>query len=109
MDFYDSRNEFEKDTWDFRKIGMAKFSTDRSRYYLHFTGIPSKYRDMVKRYLKMRISKCSHAQCCRDVKAIRLFLHFIKEHHSSWNDLKLLSRKDMEDYFSWLHIFTEGN
>ncbi|BAH06663.1 tyrosine-type recombinase/integrase [Clostridium kluyveri] len=109
QNFYDDRNEFEKDTWDFRKIVAARYSTDRCHYYLHFSDVPLIYRQTVKNYMKMRISKCSHAQCCRDVRTIRTFLQFIYQKYPLWNDLKSLSRKDMEDYFSHLRNFTEGN
>ena len=108
IDFYDTRDEFEKDTWDFRKISVSKFAADRCHYYLLFTGIPPQYRNMVKQYMKMRVGKCSHSQCRRDVISISLFLKFINERFASWNHLKQLSRKDMEDYFSWLHTFVEG-
>lgn len=108
-DFYDTRDEFEKDTWDFRKLPVANYSASRSHYYIHFYDIPFQFRSMVKQYMKMRISKCSDAQCSRDVKTIKLFLNFVINIHPSWNDLGSLKRKDMEDYFSWLHSYTGGN
>jgi len=108
QNFYDERNEFEKDTWDFRKIAIARFSTDRSNYLLHFEDIPGQYRNIAKKYMQMRISKCSHVQCCRDVRSLRLFLTFIHGKYPFWNNLKHLTRLDMEDYFSWLHIFIDG-
>ena len=95
---------YEKDIWDIREIASSKVLEHASHYLLNFTGIPKQFMDMAKRYIKYRISYLSHDQCRTDITGIKLFLNFINERYSSWKDLMLLSRKDMEDY---LVLFNE--
>lgn len=106
--FYDTRNEYEKDIWDCRKIQGAKITQDGSDYSLSFTDIPDCFRELAKRYIKFRTTTNSQGQCKTDIMALRLFLNFFHQKHPEWNDLKLLSREDMEDYLSWYQKYTEG-
>ncbi|MDA2412149.1 tyrosine-type recombinase/integrase [Bacillus cereus] len=96
--FYDMRDEFEKDIWDVRNIPGARFPDYNSNHKLNFSGIPTPFRSVTKRYLKFRISYLSHGQCSLDVRIITVFLNFIHNKYPSWKDLNVLTRKDMEDY-----------
>ncbi|HDR5276896.1 transposase [Bacillus cereus] len=106
-DYYDERDEFEKDIWDIRKIAKSKVVEHEAHYLLNFTAIPSPFRNMIKRYIKFRIQYVSHGQSCLDIRSISLFLNFIYEKYPNWNDLSLLSRKDMENYRDWQRIEQE--
>ncbi|EJR99269.1 tyrosine-type recombinase/integrase [Bacillus mycoides] len=106
-DFYDERDNFEKDIWDIRKIAKSKVVEHEAHYLLNFKGVPSPFRNMVKRYIKFRIQYVSHGQCCLDIRSISLFLNYIYEKYPSWNNLSLLSRKDMENYLEWQKIDQE--
>ncbi|MES9731576.1 tyrosine-type recombinase/integrase [Bacillus sp. AP50] len=97
-DFYDTRDEFEKDVWDVRNIPGARFPDHESRHKLNFSDIPAPFRPVAKRYLKFRISYLSHGQCSLDVRIIKVFLNFIYNKYPAWNDLNALARKDIEDY-----------
>ncbi len=99
--FFDDRDEFEKDTWDVRRIPGARFTDNGSSYHLSFPDIPAPYRQLAKNYLKVRIGKCSQGQCGRDLFSLRMFFKFIHGKYPDWQDIKPLSRKDMEDYLSW--------
>jgi len=104
--FYDTRDEFEKDVWDCRKIPGTRITQDTSHYYLNFIDIPIVFRDLVKRYIKFRITFNSQRQCRRDIMALRLFTSFFHQQHPAWKDFKSLSRNDMENYLSWYRGYT---
>lgn len=106
--YYDTRDESEKDIWDIRKIPGAKVVEHEAHYLLNFKGIPEQFLEMVKRYIKFRITIRSHGQCRLDIRAIAIFLTFINEKYPLWNDLSLLCRKDIEEYLIWYRKIT-GN
>ncbi|MEN8908309.1 MAG: tyrosine-type recombinase/integrase [Clostridiales bacterium] len=108
-DFYDERSEFEKNIWDFKKIPGARFLKNDTHYKLYFQKIPEQFLAMVKQYMKMRASTCSHGQCDRDIRVIGSFLEYILKIHPSWKSLKLLSRKLIEGYIVNLYSIKKGN
>jgi len=108
LNFYDDREEFEKNVWDVRKIPGAKYTQNKSDYLLSFEDIPLPFQPLAKRYLKIRVGIRSQAQCRKDLMSLRLFLRFIHQQYPHWQDLKKLSRKDMESYLAWYRSYTEG-
>ena len=108
VNFYDEREEFEKDTWDVRRIPGTRYPQAGSSYQLSFEGIPLSFRLMVKKYMKVRVGIRSYHTCFDDLMALRLFLGFIHKQHPHWNDLRELSRKDMENYLTWYRSYAEG-
>ncbi|BAF60092.1 hypothetical protein PTH_2659 [Pelotomaculum thermopropionicum SI] len=108
VNFYDEREEFEKNVWDVRKIPGAKYTQNKALYLLSFEGIPLPFRPLAKRYLKVRVGIRSYTQCATDLMALRLFLCFIHKQYPHWKDLKSLSRKDIENYLAWYRSYTEG-
>lgn len=107
FNFYDNRDEYEKDIWDIRKIASSKAIEHTSHYLLNFTDIPQPFMVMVKRYIKYRLNYLSHGQCRTDIMGIKLFLNFIHEHYPSWLDLVQLARKDIENYICWFNTYTK--
>lgn len=108
-DFYDTRNEFDKDIWDIRKIPGVRVLDHISHYNLNFTKVPEVFLDLVKRYIKYRISIRSSGHCSLDIRAIQLFLNYIHKKYPTWIELSLLSRKDIEEYLIWYRKVTEKN
>lgn len=108
VDFYDSRDEFEKDIWDCRKISCAKITFSKSNYLLNFTQISYIFRELVKRYIKYRITFMSRGRCEIDIMSLRLFLNFIHKQEPLWSDLKKLNRSHIEEYLVWYHEYTKG-
>ncbi|WAH36413.1 hypothetical protein [Alicyclobacillus dauci] len=53
-DFYDEREEFEKDRWDVRNLGL-QYNVTSVNYYLDFRKIPNVHRALVKRYIKLKL------------------------------------------------------
>lgn len=105
---YDTRDEYEKDIWDCRKIPGAKITETQADYHLDFTDIPLIFRDLAKKYIKFRTTNNSRGQCGVDIMALRLFLKHIHTQETSWKDLKMLTRRHMEDYLSWYKGYTDG-
>ncbi|MCL6449506.1 MAG: tyrosine-type recombinase/integrase [Armatimonadetes bacterium] len=108
VNFYDDREEFEKNVWDARKIPGAKYTQNKANYLLSFEDIPISFRPLAKKYLKVQVGMRSQGQCATDLMALRLFFRFIHKQYPDWKDLKRLSRKDMENYLSWYRSYTEG-
>lgn len=100
--FYDTRNEYEKDIWDIRKINKSKVSIVQSKYTLNFQDVPEQFKDLLKRYIKVCISRYSVTYCENKIINLRSFFNFISNAHEDWKDLKQLSRKDIEDFIPWI-------
>jgi integrase len=98
---YDVREEFEKDYWDVHKIPGATYSSSKYLYRLNFTQIPQPYKNLVKRYLKFRISTVGFNSCSADIKACKRFFNFIHKKYPTWRNLNNLSREDIESFFEW--------
>ena len=107
-DHYDLREEFEKDVWDVKNIPGAKYTQNRSDYLLSFQEIPKPFRNLVKKYLKVRVVNVRKSTCKEDIMSLRLFLNFIHERYPYWQDLTELTRQDIEDYLAWYKSYTEG-
>lgn len=105
---YDTRDEYEKDIWDIRKINPSKISLAQSKYHIKFTDIPEIYKKLAKKYMKVFIQKDSIGYCEKRLYSIRLFLTFIFEYHNDWNDLKHLKRIDIEHFIGWIHQWFEN-
>jgi integrase len=108
FNFYDDREEFEKDIWDVRKIPGARYAQTKSGFRLSFEGIPLSFRTLAKKYSKARLSIRSFSQCECDLMALHLFLCFIHKQYPRWKDLRELSRQDIENYLIWLQMCSEG-
>lgn len=108
FNFYDAREEFEKDIWDVRKIPGARYAQTKSGFRLSFEGIPLSFQPLAKKYLKVRVGIRSCGQCEYDLMALRLFLGFIHKQYPRWKDLRELSRQDIENYLIWLQMCSEG-
>lgn len=98
--FYDEREETEKDIWYLKSIIGAKASVTQERHskVLNFPHIPKYYREIVKRYFRTIITKRSFSHCCGTLIAIySFFLIFYKMGYSD-GFLKELKRIDIEKY-----------
>ena len=107
VNYYDTREEIEKDIWDVRKIPGVRITENKSSYLLNFTKIPMPFRNLAKRYLKFRITIVSQSCGSCDLVSLRLFFGFLHERYSTWHDLINLDRKDMEAYLFWYRAYSE--
>ncbi|NFT07119.1 integrase [Clostridium botulinum] len=106
-DFYDDREETEKDIWYSKNIQGAKIpasgSTHPTYNSINFTDIPLYYRDTVKKYFKTIITKKSWSHCNQILQNLEYF--FNKFYSNKYTDgfIKNLSRKDIENYLYWVN------
>lgn len=100
LDFYDTRDEFEKDIWDFRKIPGVNIPINSATFRINFTSVPSPFRDLARRYIKLRITTQSSSQVRVELNSIALFLQFIAVKEPEWTSLKALSRRHVEDFLT---------
>ncbi|OSA86488.1 UNVERIFIED_ORG: integrase [Clostridium botulinum] len=110
-DFYDDREEFEKDIWDCYKINGAKIPASGlsgGKKSINFTRIPRYYRNCVKRYIRTIITKKSANHCLNILQAIEIFFKTFYEMGYVNGFLKNLSREDMEKYISIILSQYEG-
>jgi integrase len=106
--YYNTRDEYEKDIWDIRNIDHTKIKKHVSHYLLNFSDIPLAYRSFVKRYIKYRLSRLSCGQCRTDISGIKMFLQFIYKRHPDWKNLNNLTRIDIELYIAWFNKYTSN-
>ena len=103
-DFYDEREETEKDIWYALRIPGIKLSAalKREQPTLKYTEIPEYYRAMVKRYMKRLIIRRSWSYCRETLMYVRYFFKAFYRNGYSDGFLEKLNRQDMENYLSWV-------
>lgn len=98
----DEQNEYEKDIWDVRKLGIPyNTAISRQRYTINFTCIQQPwFRRIVKEYVYYRIQNRTIASVIEDLKALRLFSEFIQEQNIE--GMNSIDRDLIERYFMFL-------
>lgn len=105
-DFYDNREETEKDIWYSKNIKGTKIPASGAGHpnnkSVNFNEIPIYYRDTVKRYFKTIITKKSWNHCFQILNNLNYF--FQKFYSNGYTDgfIENLSREDIEKYLYWL-------
>lgn len=103
-DFYDEREETEKDVWHALRIPGVKLSAamKREQPTLKFTEIPEAYRSSVKRFMKRLIIRRSWSYCRETLMYIRYFFRAFYGHGYGDGFLEKLTRQDAENYLCWV-------
>lgn len=103
-DFYDEREETEKDVWHALRIPGVKLSAamKREQPTLKFTEIPGVYRPELKRFMKRLIIRRSWSYCRETLMYIRYFFRAFYEHGYGDGFLEKLTRQDVENYLCWV-------
>ncbi len=103
-DYYDDRDELEKDVWHALKIPGVKLSATIKREYpsISFTSISVAYRSMVKRFMKRLVFRRSWSYCAEMLMYIRYFFRVFYEHGYGEGFLENLARQDVENYLRWV-------
>lgn len=105
-DFYDNREETEKDIWYSKNIKGTKIPASGAGHpnnkSVNFNEIPIYYRDTVKRYFKTIITKKSWNHCFQILNNLNYL--FQKFYSNGYTDgfIENLSREDIEKYLYWL-------
>lgn len=101
-DFYDDREETEKDIWNSSKIPGIKRSATGYKIggnkLLIFTQIPLYYRECVKKYFRTIITKKSFNHCLNILTTINCFFNIFYEIGYDDGFIKNLRREDIEKY-----------
>ena len=104
-DFYDDREETEKDIWNIKNIRGLKIRATQSRKNstLNFIRIPIYYRDTVKRYFKSILWKKSIDHCFNLLVYLRYFFNFYYSSEYKDGFLENLTRVDIEKYLNYVY------
>jgi integrase len=100
QDFYDDREETEKDIWYSKNIKGVKASVtqERNSNCLDFTRTPKYYRETVKRYFRTIVTKKSFSYCRGILVTTDCFFSIFYGMGYSDGFLKQLTREDIEKY-----------
>lgn len=103
-DYYDGREETEKDVWQALKIPGVKLSAAMKRQHpgMSFMEIPEAYRGSVKRFLKRLVVRRSWSYCKEMLMYIRHFFEAFYANGYADGFLERLSRQDVENYLRWV-------
>jgi integrase len=96
--FYDTRDEVDKDVWDLRRIPAARYTMNRSDYLLSFKNISPSFRKTVKDYCKFALTYLSQGKLYEHIRGIACFVNYIQKIHPEWNDFQQLKRVDIEKF-----------
>ena len=109
-DFYDERDEFEKDVWRAARIPGVRQSAagKRQRNRISFEDVPAYYRGMVKRFMSRLVTRRSWSYCTEMLMYIRYFFRVFYENGYKDGFFRSLSRADMEKYLGWVAVDYEG-
>jgi integrase len=99
-DFYDDREETEKDIWYAKNIKGVKISAtmQSKKFQLSFIHIPIFYRETVKKYMITIITKKSFSYCVNILTALNEFFNIFYSMGYKNGFLKVISRNDVEKY-----------
>ncbi|PEU13473.1 site-specific integrase [Bacillus sp. AFS019443] len=103
FDFYDTREELEKDIWDIRKIPNARYSKNKAEYLISFDNIHLAYREAVKKYFKFLITSFSFSALKTILRGIRYFIEFLQKYYPDWNSITNLQRLHVEQYLLYFN------
>jgi len=98
---YDDREEYDKDIWDVRKLGLP-FNASKSNYKVNFTRIEQPWlRQLTKRFMRYWVTVHSTSDCRGKVLAVALFSQFLTLHHPSFEP-SLLDRPLIVEFLAHL-------
>jgi len=100
--------ELAKDIWDVRNLPGVRYSAHSCDHLINFTQVPLPFRPVLKRYMRLMITRCSLQNCALRVRHVRLFLDFYLSRYPSAHDFQKFCRADMEDYLVYLKTGTNS-
>lgn len=108
--FYDNREEIEKDIWYARNIKGVKITATQCNQTnrLNFTSIPPYYRETVKRYFVTIVTKKSFTLCGSVLTYLNYFFKSFYSRGYKDGFVEILERKDIEEYIFHLMNYRKG-
>lgn len=105
-DFYDSKEETEKDIWYSNNIKGAKIpasGASSSTYTsISFNDLPIYYRETVKKYFRTIITKKSWMTCFNTIKILKYFFNYFYSNGYGDGFIENLNRNDTEKYLYYI-------
>jgi integrase len=111
-DYYDEREEIEKDIWYAANIpGVKRSAVERggAKPCLNFTEIPTWYRETVKRFLLRLVARRSWSYCAEMLTYIKYFFKVFYAHGYTDGFFEALTRHDIEKYLLWMTEYHKSN
>ncbi|MFL0197378.1 tyrosine-type recombinase/integrase [Clostridium sp. WILCCON 0269] len=106
VNFYDDREETEKDIWYSKNIRGAKIpasGASHSNYNLiNFNYIPTYYRETVKKYFRTIITKKSWMTCYHTARYLSYFFNYFYSSGHGDGFIESLNRNDIEKYLYYI-------
>lgn len=110
-DFYDDREETEKDIWYSKNIKGAKIPASGASIMqksLNFNTIPIYYRDVAKKYFRTFITKKSWMTCCNTLKYLAYFFEYFYTNGYMDEFIENINRNDIEKYLYFVNNERKG-
>lgn len=103
-DYYDGREETEKDVWHALRIPGVKLSAAMKRQNpgMNFMDVPDAYRMSVKRFMKRLVIRRSWSYCREMLMYIQYFFNVFYRNGYTDGFLEGLRRQDVENYLRWV-------
>lgn len=103
QEYYKNLDEIQKDVWYVRNIKGARIPASVRTGRLDFTPIPQYYKDEVKKYFSVIITKKSYRECAIRLSIFKFFFRIFYEKGYKDGFLENLTREDVEKYLYWLN------
>lgn len=107
IEFYDERDEVDKDIWDLRKIPYARFPKHKTQYLIDFTKVPEQFRESVKSYLKTKLA--TNSDLGKRMIALNFFFQFLNEKNKKMKDFNSFKRDDIENFIIYINTKKQAN
>lgn len=101
-DFYDEREEIEKDIWELAKLGID-YNEAAIKRRLDFTSYEQPWKEIVKKYIKERAVETQDIQLSTAVAAVIRLGSFFKWIAATYPEWKVLTELTREDILNYLH------
>ena len=110
INFYDNREETDKDVWYARNLKGIKIRATQNMQSncLNFNKIPEYYREDLKRYFKTIVTKRSFSLCSNILTYLSYFFKSFYSRGYKNGFLENLNRHDVEKYIYDLFSYREG-
>lgn len=98
-----STDIFENDIWyidDFPNKNELEHTT---LYKLSFSKIPTKYKNLVKSYIRNRLNNTTFLTCSSKLRKIIEFINYINDIYPEWDNFNNLNTKHMGEYLHYLN------
>ena len=96
---FEPLEELKKDCWDARNIPGLRYTPHTSNYYVHFTGVPERFRPLVKEYAAVKVAGGRTTATLRlCTRCLADFFVFFTQRHPQASTLHTLNAQDMDAF-----------